>query len=37
MGMELGKNDNALFKKYLEEYSQMPAEAFAERYGAVKY
>lgn len=37
MGMELGKNDNALFKKYLAEYSQMPAEAFAERYGAVKY
>lgn len=37
MGMALGKNDNALFKKYIQEYARMPAEMFAEQFGPVQY
>ena len=33
MGMELAKNHNALFKKYVEKYASMPSDAFAERFG----
>ena len=33
MGMELGKNHNALFKQYVTEYASMPPAAFAERFG----
>ena len=33
MGMELGRKDNALFRKYVKAYASMPAAAFAERFG----
>jgi len=36
MGMELGKNANKLFKQYVQNYDNMPSEAFKERFGQLK-
>jgi len=36
MGSILGKNDMALFIKFVQNYHTMPAEAFAERYGPLQ-
>jgi len=34
--MELGKNANKLFKQYVQNYDNMPSEAFKERFGQLK-
>ena len=36
MGMELGKNHQQLFKKYVKAYKKMPKEAFAERFNVIQ-
>ena len=36
MGMELGKNNQKLFKKYVKAYKKMPKEAFAERFNVIQ-
>ena len=36
MGMELGKNNQKLFKKYVKAYKKMPKEAFAERFAVIQ-
>ena len=36
MGMELGSNNQKLFKQYVQEYKKMPEEAFAERFGEMQ-
>lgn len=36
MGMELGRNNQKLFKKYVKAYKKMPKEAFAERFAMIQ-
>jgi len=36
MGMELGRNNQRLFRKYVKAYKKMPKEAFAERFGMLR-
>lgn len=36
MGMELGLDNQRLFRKFVKDYKKMPKEAFAERFGALR-
>jgi len=36
MGVIMGKNNMALFKKYITEYKDMPPDAFTERFGELQ-